>query len=164
MSTTNGSLSIKKILAPTDFSAYSNEALDYAAELAKQFGAEIVIVHVIESMTYSVTDTFTVIDHLWSLEKTAGALLDNAAARVREQGVAVKTRLATGGAAEEILKSAEEEKTDWIVLGTRGLSGVSRLLMGSVAEKVVRLAACPVLTVRDLPRVRDKKERPVTIY
>jgi universal stress protein A len=162
MSTTNGSLSIKKILAPTDFSAYSNEALDYAAELAQKFDAEIVVVHVIESMTYSVTDTFTVVDRLWPLEKTAGALLDNAAERVRERGVAVKTRLATGDAADEILKAAADENADWIVMGTRGVTGVSRLLMGSVAEKVVRLAGCPVLTVRDRPRGRDKAE--VTIY
>jgi universal stress protein A len=160
-----GSLTVKRILAPTDFSAYSNDALDYAATLAKQFGAEIVLVHVIESMYYSVTDTFTVVDHLWALEKTAGALLDNARAQLAEKNVAVKSRLASGSAADEILKAAAEEKADLIVMGTRGRTGVSHLLLGSVAERVVRQANCPVLTVRDRLPQDDKREQPsVTIY
>lgn len=165
MIATGGSLSLKKILVPTDFSAYSNGALDYAATLAKQFGAEIVLVHVIESMYYSVTDTFTVVDHLWALETTANALLDNTRAQVAEKNVPVKSRLESGSAAEEILKAAEEEKADLIVMGTRGRTGVSHLLLGSVAEKVVRQASCPVLTVRDRLPQSDKPEHPsVTLY
>jgi nucleotide-binding universal stress UspA family protein len=164
MRTSNDPSCLKKILVAIDFSAYSNDAVEYAATLAKRFGAEIVVVHVIEAMSYSVTDTFTVVDHLGALEKTAGALLENLSARLAEKGIAVKTRLASGVPADEILKSAEAENADLIVMGTRGRTGVSHLALGSVAEKVVLLARRPVLTVRDRQASTDRPIPSVTIY
>jgi nucleotide-binding universal stress UspA family protein len=157
---------IKKILVPTDFSVPSRRAMDYAAILAKESGAAIFLIHVIESLPYSVTDTLHVIDHRRALEKTAGALLENLRDELIEKELAVKTRLASGTAYDEILKSSRREKADLIVMGTHGRTGVSHLLLGSVAEKVVRLARCPVLTVPDraATRVKAPVERTVTLY
>jgi universal stress protein A len=157
---------IKKILVPTDFSAPSRRAMDYAAVLAKESGAEILLLHVIESLPYSVTDTLHVVDHRRALEKTAGALLENLRSELAEKELAVKTHLASGTAYDKILKSSRREKADLIVMGTHGRTGMSHLLLGSVAEKVVRLAACPVLTVRDraATRVKAEVERSVTLY
>jgi nucleotide-binding universal stress UspA family protein len=157
---------IKKILVPTDFSAPSRRAMDYAAVLAKDSGAEILLLHVIESLPYSVTDTLHVIDHRRALEKTAGALLENLRDELGEKELAVNTRLASGTAYDEVLKVARREKADLIVMGTHGRTGMSHLFLGSVAEKVVRLAACPVLTVPDRApaRVKAAAERPFTLY
>ncbi|HEY3302722.1 MAG TPA: universal stress protein [Candidatus Binatia bacterium] len=157
---------IKKILVPSDFSGPSRRAMDYAAILAKESGAEILLLHVIESLPYSVTDTLHVIDHRRALEKTAGALLKNLREELIEKELAVKTRLASGTAYDEILKTSRREKADLIVMGTHGRTGMSHLLLGSVAEKVVRLAACPVLTVPDrtASRVKAAVERSVTLY
>jgi len=139
---------IKKILVGTDFSPYSEKAVDYAVQLANEFGAKIVLVHVIESFGYSVTDSMTVVGHDKALTVTAKALLDNLKKQLMEEGLSVNGHLADGTPYREIIKKAKEEAVDLIVVGTHGRSGVEHLLIGSVAEKVVRAAHCPVLTVR----------------
>lgn len=138
---------IKRILVATDFSAASKQAAEYAAALAESTGAEILLMHVIDSLPYSVTDTFTVIDHRRALRKTASFLLDTVREELARNGIAVKTRLAMGTAHEEIVRSARKDKADLIVIGTHGRTGVVHVFLGSVAEKVVRLADCPVVTV-----------------
>src|SRR3989338_8618863 len=140
--------SIQKILVPTDFSRDSDQALDYAAVLAEKFKAEIFLAHVMESFTYSVSDTLTVVDHRKALKTIAQPLLDNLRKGLSEKGLSVKARLVDGVPYQEIIKVARKEKADLIVMGTHGRTGVGRLLLGSVAEKVVRLSACPVLKVR----------------
>lgn len=147
---------IQRILVPTDFSVHSEHALDYAAVLAKQLGAKIILLHVIDSLSYSVTDTFTVIEHRRALETTARSLLDNFRQDMVAKGLAVKSYLATGAPYDEILKKSRQEKADLIVMGTHGRTGVKHLLLGSVAEKVVRLSTCPVLTV-PIPSARRAK-------
>ena len=142
--TTSG---IKKILVPTDFSSYSKYAIDYAATLAKQLGDRIVLMHVIESLPYSVTDTFNVIDHRRVLEASAESLLENLKQGLAEKGLSVETQLASGIPHREILDKALGVGVDLIVMGTRGRTGVEHLVMGSVAEKVVRLSSCPVMTI-----------------
>lgn len=142
------SAKIKKILVPTDFSPSSKVAVDYAATIAKQFHAEIVLIHVIESSAYSVTDTLIVVNHEAALKTTAEALMDNLHKACVERGLSVTTDLVSGVPYREIVKKAERDGIDLIVIGTHGRTGVERLLLGSVAEKVVRLATCPVLTVR----------------
>jgi nucleotide-binding universal stress UspA family protein len=138
---------IRRILAPTDFSSYSKQAVDYAATLARQSGAQMTLIHVIESFPYSVTDTFNIVDHRRALERTAGSLLENWRRELARKDLPVKTHLTSGVPYEEILKRARREKADLIVMGTRGRTGVPHFLLGSVAEKVVRLSVCPVLTV-----------------
>ncbi|MBN4054225.1 universal stress protein [Nitrospira defluvii] len=140
--------SIKKILVGTDFSSNSDQAIDYAVSFAEKFGAEILLVHVIESFAYSVTDTAIVVSHEKALWVTASALLDNLFKKLVEQDISVKSELAQGLPYRELIKKAEDYGADLIVVGTHGRSAIEHLLMGSVAEKVVRLATCPVLTVR----------------
>lgn len=138
---------IKKILVGTDFSSCSDRAVDYAAHIAEQFRAEILLVHAIESFTYSVTDSLTVMDHEKALSLTASALLENLLKSLNNRDLSVKSYLTHGTPYREIVKKAEEDAIDLIVLGTHGRSGVEHFLLGSVAEKVVRTAPCPVLTI-----------------
>ncbi|MFQ5949862.1 MAG: universal stress protein [Nitrospiria bacterium] len=141
-------MQIKKILVATDFSVYSERAIDYAAMIADQFSADIFLLHVIESLTYSLTDTLTVVGHEKALSVTATALLDNLVKELVEKKVSVRSDLVTGTPYREIIKKSQEEDVDLIVVGTHGRSGVEHFLLGSVAEKVIRVATCPVLTVR----------------
>ena len=164
------SVEFKKILVPIDFSSYSDEAVNYAAIISKKFEAEFILMHVIESLPYTVTDTLRLIEHRRALETIAKSLLDNLSKKLRETKVAVRTFLVSGAAYHEILKKSQREKVDLIVMGTHGRTGLEHLLLGSVAEKVVRLSSCPVLTVR-LPRTKVKikpsnrlKKRGVTLY
>ena len=161
---------IRKILVPTDFSSYSDQAVDYAAMLAKAFKAGISLIHVTEPFPYTVTDTLIVVEHGRTLNTIAQSLLDNLRKRLTAKGLKVRARLARGIPYREIIKEAEKDKTDMIVMGTHGRTGVGHLLLGSVAEKVVRLAGCPVLTVRSSPgarkarRSKARKEPVVTFY
>jgi nucleotide-binding universal stress UspA family protein len=145
-------INIKKILAPTDFSPSSEAAIDYAVTFAKRFEAEVILIHVIESPAYSVTDTLILVDHEAALKTTAEALMENVYKTCIEKGLSASRSVVSGTPHREIIKKAEQEKADLIIMGTHGRTGVERLLLGSVAEKVVRLSMIPVLTVR-LPEV-----------
>jgi nucleotide-binding universal stress UspA family protein len=146
--------SIKKILVPTDFSPYSDQAMQYASMMAKAFKARILLVHVIEPLTYSVTDTLTVADHFVALKTIAKPLLENARKKFQKKGLVIEADLLTGVPYREILKKARRIGADVIVMGTHGRTGVEHFLLGSVAEKVVRLAPCPVVTVRPVLRAK----------
>ena len=137
----------KKILVATDFSDYADHAIEYAEVLAKQFESEILLLHVIESFTYSLTDSMTVIGHDQALSATAEALLENLKSELLGKGFSVESLLTHGTAYKEIVEQAKGAASDLIVVGTHGRTGMEHLLLGGVAEKVVRLAACPVLTV-----------------
>jgi nucleotide-binding universal stress UspA family protein len=149
--------SVKTILVPTDFSLYSDRAMQYAAMLARAFKARILMIHVIEPLTYSVTDTLTVTDHFVALKTIAKPLLENARKKYQKRGLSVETDVLSGAPYREILQRARRAGVDMIVMGTHGRTGVEHFLLGSVAEKVVRLAPCPVVTVR--PVVRAKADR-----
>jgi len=139
---------IKSILVPTDFSDCSEEAMQSAAMIARTFNAQILLVHVIQPYAYGMTETFNLVDHYTALKTIAEPMLDQARKRLSKQGVTVKTDLLTGPAHREILEKARRSKADLIVMGTHGRTGVEHFLLGSVAEKVVRLSPGPVLTVR----------------
>jgi universal stress protein A len=136
---------IQKILFPTDFSPASEVVLRHATALARGNNATLLILHVEEpplaygsgEMFYAVSDFSTE-----SLQK----LLDNIV--LPDPAVQVVRRLVTGDPASEIPRVAKEENVDLIVMGTHGRTGLLRMLMGSVAELVVRRAPCAVLTVR----------------
>ncbi len=87
---------IRSIMVPVDFSSYSNQAVNYAAMIAKKFKTGIVLMHVIDSLSYSVTDTLKVIEHRRALETIAGTLLDNLRKQLREKNLKVKTYLVSG--------------------------------------------------------------------
>lgn len=137
----------KKILVGTDFSDYSARALSYAEMLSVKFEAEILLLHVIESFPYSVTDSMTVVGHDQALVATANALMDNLKKELDDRKMPSTCFVAHGRAYREIVKKAADEAVDLIVIGTHGRTGMEHLLLGSVAEKVVRLASCPVLTI-----------------
>jgi universal stress protein A len=139
---------IKKILVPTDFTPHSEQAIRYAAELAKKFGAGVIVMHVIEAFTYSVTDTIQVIDHYRALKTIAEPLLDGMRNKLIKEKIKTVGYLTKGSPYQEIVEKARQARVDLIVMGTHGRAGVTHLLLGSVAERVVRMAECPVLTVR----------------
>jgi nucleotide-binding universal stress UspA family protein len=116
--------------------------------MAAKFEAQIILMHVVESLHYSVTDTFNVVEHETALMTIARSLLDNMCQMVREKGLPVKDYLTSGTPYREILKTSNEDQVDLIIMGTHGRTGVEHFLFGSVAERVVRLARIPVLTVR----------------
>ena len=140
-------MNFKKILYATDFSPPSQAALRYASSLARDSGATLLIVHVEEMLVpygsgdqvYYTPPEYPNPQIRRILEAVVPAL----------KNVKYEHRLVTGLAADEILRISEEEGVDLIVLGTHGRTGLSRLLMGSVAEAVMRRAKCPVLTLRE---------------
>ena len=132
------------ILFPTDFSP-AVHAMTVAASLARDTGAEIVIVHVSEPPA-AYGDGEVHLDLLRQSDQMLEAMLHDVVPE--DPGVRYRHRLMHGDPAMMILKAAEEEGADMIVMSTHGRTGLMRLLMGSVAEAVVRRATCPVLTCR----------------
>ncbi|MGN6109674.1 MAG: universal stress protein [Kofleriaceae bacterium] len=140
----------KNILVPTDLSEAAEEALDYACELANRLGATIHLLNVIGIPALGVPElgvalTSTMIDSLIADNQRA---LDGLADSRRDRAQIGEVLLKTGDARDMIDQAAEELGADLIVMGTHGRRGVSRALLGSVAETVVRTAPCPVLTIR----------------
>lgn len=137
-----------KILFPTDFSESSDAALRYATVLARDTGAELIIVYVHEpAAAYGAGDM--VVDV--GLADDEGLKQQLAAVVPTDPNVTHRHELLHGDPIGEIVRLASEEKADMIVMGTHGRTGFTRLLMGSVAEAVVRRADCPVLTVKHPP-------------
>ncbi|MBM3961343.1 MAG: universal stress protein [Planctomycetes bacterium] len=140
----------RRIVCPTDFSATSDAALAYAVELARAAKAEIVLLHVLPTMSYplrglGMAEAFP---HLQAELHTRGKERLAEAAKALGTGVAVRTELRDGEAYEQVLGCAKDLGADLIVIGTHGHTGLKHALLGSTAERVVRLAECPVLTVR----------------
>ncbi len=142
-------LSLKKILVPTDFSDCADDALRLAQEIAGKFQGTITLLHVYQIPAYPLAEgTF-----VGGPQVTAEIVKDILAALEKakqEAGTAVPitTQIAEGVPYLEIARVAREGRYDLVVIGTHGRTGLRHLLLGSVAERVVRTAACPVLTVR----------------
>lgn len=143
---------IRKILVPIDFSEHAQKALRYALAFATQFDAEVTLVHIVEQMVYpgdwmypplAVTD-FAAEKREQMLERL----------RSLDAGSGVKTHhvVRLGRAWQEVTEIAREQQTDMIILATHGYTGLKHVLLGSVAEKIVRHAPCPVLSVRPADR------------
>jgi nucleotide-binding universal stress UspA family protein len=135
-----------KILVAIDFTPASDAALAQAVALARPLEAEIVLLHVWEPPAPIGLPGLMMPEP--STDFTARAELAAEADSLRGVGVNVRTVLGAGAAASEILRTAAEEKPDLLVMGTHGRRGLSRIALGSVAEHVIREAACPVLTLR----------------
>ncbi len=143
---------IKKVLVPIDFSDYSKSSLRYAVNFAKQFNAEIHLIYVVEPVIYPPDFSMGQIaipsvNVEWN-ERAREELKKLAKTEIPE-GVKVKTILKNGKPFLEIIDTASEENIDLIIIATHGHSGVEHILFGSTAEKVVRKAPCPVLTLRE---------------
>lgn len=152
---------IKKVLVPIDFSDYSKSALKYAVNFAKTFNAEIILVYVVEPVIYP--PDFSMgqiampsITTEWD-DRAKDELQKLAKSEINEIAN-VKTIIKTGKPFVEIIETAKEENIDLIIIATHGHSGVEHILFGSTAEKVVRKAPCPVLTLREPIKGFDYKE------
>ena len=141
----------KKILCPVDFSDASRSALQVASELARRFDGEVTVFHAYPLPGYTLPEG-TVLPATGMLQEMAEQT-DALLARWKSEGLAdgaprVSTGKAVGEPAAEIVVAAEEGKYDAIVVGTHGRTGLAHVLLGSVAERVVRRAPMPVVTVR----------------
>ncbi len=145
-------LKINKVLVPIDFSDYSKSALRYAITFAKQFNAELILVYVVEPIIYPPDFSMGQIaipsvNTEW--DERAREELNKLAKNEIPAELKSKTIIKTGKPFVEIIDTASEEDVDIIIIATHGHSGVEHILFGSTAEKVVRKAPCPVLTLRE---------------
>jgi nucleotide-binding universal stress UspA family protein len=142
----------RRILHPTDFSRASRPAFERAVKLARQEGAELLIVHVMVPPAPFVGNGYvspkTYEDLEAAARKSAETQLKAVLARAKKAGARAKAILTEGIPVEQIVRAAKGKRADLIVIGTHGRTGFSRFFLGSVAERVVQLAPCPVLTVR----------------
>jgi len=146
----------KRILVPTDFSSYSDNALRHAIDMARQYHATVYLLHVIDehiqqcAADYCLSDTvMTEIEHESMV--TSNDKLHQQVTRVsgNSQDVEIIPYLKRGIPFDEILKEQEEKTIDLIVIASHGRTGIRRILIGSVAEKITRNASCPVMLVRN---------------
>lgn len=146
-----GVMQIRSILVPVDFSETSNKAVHYATELAQEFGARITLLYVMEPVSLrEFTAAYPIEvenDELVALCKTK--LLNSAEKCHAQRDLIEATLVRRGPAYREIVDAAREREVDLIIIGTHGNSGLNRLLLGSVTERVVQCAPCPVLVVRE---------------
>ncbi len=136
----------KKLMFPTDFSECSDAGLEHAATLARDMGASLLIVHVEEPpLAYAGGEMY------YGTPEPDTKALETMLQKVRptDASIPVEHRLVVGSPAHAICDLAEQEGVDMIIMGTHGRTGLKRLLMGSVAEHVVRWAPCPVLTFKE---------------
>ncbi len=143
----------KNILVPTDFSEYSDKALQEAIDIARQYKGKITLLHVIELVIHCTVDycldpqTITQVE-MESITASKKMIQDQINKFPEAKAVEVITDIRKGAPYEEILKAQEEKKFDLIVIASHGQTGLMRFLVGSVAEKVLRHSKCPVLLVR----------------
>jgi nucleotide-binding universal stress UspA family protein len=144
-------IKLKKLLVPTDFSESARHALTYGTSFAREYGAELTLLHVVENLTVGyASDLFPVpmAEVFQEISGYAKAELAKLAEVAREKKVAVVEQVVQGKPSAEIIRLAQEQKIDMIVLGTHGKGMLDQALFGSTTERVVRRAPCPVLTVR----------------
>ena len=146
---------LKKILVPTDFSASSAKALDYALAFAKQSQAEIILLHVVEPICYPMYGQELAVDlsgFQADLVKAGNQRLAQFSHEKAAGHGPLKFLVREGGASWEIVEAAHAEDADLIIISTHGHTGLRHALLGSTAERVVQHAPCPVLTVREKER------------
>jgi nucleotide-binding universal stress UspA family protein len=139
----------KKIVVATDFAEASQVAADVALELAKKFQVPLVLVHayLVPGSIYMGVPMAPVVDYARLYEDSARQALEKERARLADKSAEVVSVLRAGIAWEQILSAAKDFDADLIVVGTHGRRGLPRAILGSVAEKVVRLSSIPVLTI-----------------
>jgi len=148
---------VERVLCPTDFSEGSLQALSAARDIARKFGSEIALIHVLSIMPVLAADptfVFENAEYERLLNEDAQKRLNDIVDELQREGITSRAFLGHGDAAGEIVRISEQYKVNLIVIATFGKTGWRRLAFGSVTEKVVRLASCPVLTIRGVePKV-----------
>jgi len=157
-------ISPKLILAPIDFSDFSHHALDVAADVASRFAAELLLVHVVPAIPNlpEGVSIFKEGEYDQSLHEQAATRLSNLAAGLAAKNLRVRTEVGTANdVGMELVRFAENDRADMIVIATHGMTGWRRIAFGSVAKKVVEEAACPVLVLRakEADQAVDSKAR-----
>lgn len=143
-------IAFNHILVPVDFGEPSQKATEAAIELARRFESRLTLVHVYEIPSYVYGGTlYATTDLFGPIEEAAREHLEKTLKEVQKSIPATKAILRRGVPGAEILASIEELHPDLVVMGTHGRKGMSRALLGSVAEKIVRMSPAPVLTLRD---------------
>jgi nucleotide-binding universal stress UspA family protein len=143
----------RRILHASDFSPASRRAFDEALRLAKANDAELMLVHIVEAVHPVVQDYMAAAQVnerqlVTSYRSAAGKRIDALSRKARAAGVRVKARLVEGDPREVIAAAAKRTRADLVVVGTHGRTGLKKLVLGSVAARVVATSPCPVLTVR----------------
>jgi nucleotide-binding universal stress UspA family protein len=145
-------IDLRLILVPTDFSKSSDNALKYAAAFAEKFGAEVLLLHVVQDVSLFIPEAVLAAPPLMPpVEQfliAAREALDRTVRALNLPGLAIRSEVSEGVPYEEIVRLARERDVDLIVMGTHGHTGLAQVLLGSICEKVVRRAPCPVLSVR----------------
>ena len=144
---------IRKILVPIDFSEHSQKALRYALAFAAQFDAEVTLVHIVEQMVYPGDWMYPPLAVSDFANEKREQMIERLRALDAGSGIKTQHMVRLGRAWQEVTEIAREQKADLIILATHGYTGLKHALLGSVAEKIVRHAPCPVLSVR--PEERD---------
>jgi nucleotide-binding universal stress UspA family protein len=143
---------IRRIVYASDFSKASGPAFTKAIDLAKAYRAELLVLHVLSIVPPFVGEGY-VAPRIWE-EIEAGARaaaqtqLDGLVAKARKAGLRAKGLVVLGSPYEDIVRAARRQRADLLVIGTHGRTGLTKVLLGSVAERVVRMSTCPVMTVR----------------
>lgn len=143
---------LNRILVPTDFSEFSRPAMTYACAMAERFGAQLHVLHVVPDPAMLVPEA--AVFSVESMQAQSDQLVADARKLLQQipaggqSGQSVVREVRVGAAFMEIIDYAKSQDIDLIVIGTHGRSGLSHILMGSVAERVVRAAPCPVLSVK----------------
>jgi nucleotide-binding universal stress UspA family protein len=143
-------MTFQTLLVPIDFSGHSGAALDLAVELARSSRGHVHLLHAYEIPLGTIPPYGVALPEplLAEVRDAAARRIEKAARKVQDAGVECKTHVVHAPAADAIVEAARAVSADLIVMGTRGLTGFKHALLGSVAERVVRLSSCPVLTVR----------------
>jgi nucleotide-binding universal stress UspA family protein len=145
-------IDLRHILVPIDFSKHSEVALSYAVALAEKFGAELLLLHVVQDLALFIPDAVAVAPPIAPPVEQFITAAREALERVTQlndlKSLTVHREVREGTPFYEIIRFAKEKTVDLIVMGTHGHTGLTHVLLGSVTEKVVRKAPCPVLTVR----------------
>jgi nucleotide-binding universal stress UspA family protein len=144
-------MQIRTILFPTDFSNGARAAMDHAVSLARDYKAKLILLYVIQDISIAewyIPSSLSVTDLIEEMQKSAWKEMDKWAAEVSSKVEEVEKLVIRGVPFVEIIRAAKEKDADLIVIGTHGRTGIDHMLFGSTAEKVVRKAPCPVLTVR----------------
>ena len=143
---------LSRILVAVDGSPFAERALKYAVDLTKKYSAKLIILHVVLRRFYAVTQSeagvLATTVFVKEMEAEGREVINKADEYVKGEGVDYECKLLQGVPAEEILKTAQSEKVDLIVMGSRGLTEVRAFLLGSVSDKVSHHAKCPTLIVK----------------
>jgi nucleotide-binding universal stress UspA family protein len=143
-------MTAQRFLVPVDFSAYANQAVEYAIGLASKLGARVTLLHVIQPLPLGGVDMGVTLPYAYIQEMEAEIARSMQAylEQVTASGLEGEIVVVHGVPFQEIIETAKMQQVDLIVMGTHGRTGLQHVLLGSVAEKVVRLAPCPVLVAR----------------